>query len=347
MIAMPSLVHGMLLLLLSGWLLHTGRSVLVPVAFGMVVVYVIVGLAQALERLPVLGRVLPVQLRYVLSIALIIYVVTALAYLVMSSRDSVIALAPQYQKSLLTIIQKGAVFLRIEGEPTWTTLRTDLFSQINLQRLLGSMVVSVSSIVASVFIVLLYATFLLLEQRTFTEKLSKLSTDPRGVQRILDVTGDINRRVGSYLALKTMISILLGVVCWAIMAFFGLEFAPFWAALITLLNFVPYIGSLLAVLFPVVMSVVQFENLGTVLWLLMSLTLAQLVIGNFIDPYLMGNSLNLSPFAILVSLAIWTELWGIPGAFLAVPLTAVIAIVLSSFRETRPIAVMLSRDGRL
>ncbi|HWS05445.1 MAG TPA: AI-2E family transporter [Burkholderiaceae bacterium] len=344
---MPSLVHGMLLLLLSGWLLHTGRSVLVPVAFGMVVVYVIVGLAQALERLPVLGRVLPVQLRYVLSIALIIYVVTALAYLVMSSRDSVIALAPQYQKSLLTIIQKGAVFLRIEGEPTWTTLRTDLFSQINLQRLLGSMVVSVSSIVASVFIVLLYATFLLLEQRTFTEKLSKLSTDPRGVQRILDVTGDINRRVGSYLALKTMISILLGVVCWAIMAFFGLEFAPFWAALITLLNFVPYIGSLLAVLFPVVMSVVQFENLGTVLWLLMSLTLAQFVIGNFIDPYLMGNSLNLSPFAILVSLAIWTELWGIPGAFLAVPLTAVIAIVLSSFRETRPIAVMLSRDGRL
>jgi len=347
MIAMPSLVHGMLLLLLSGWLLHTGRSVLVPVAFGMVVVYVIVGLAQALERLPVLGRVLPVQLRYVLSIALIIYVVTALAYLVMSSRDSVIALAPQYQKSLLTIIQKGAVFLRIEGEPTWTTLRTDLFAQINLQRLLGSMVVSVSSIVASVFIVLLYATFLLLEQRTFTEKLSKLSTDPRGVQRILDVTSDINRRVGSYLALKTMISILLGVVCWAIMAFFGLEFAPFWAALITLLNFVPYIGSLLAVLFPVVMSVVQFENLGTVLWLLMSLTLAQFVIGNFIDPYLMGNSLNLSPFAILVSLAIWTELWGIPGAFLAVPLTAVIAIVLSSFRETRPIAVMLSRDGRL
>ena len=77
------------------------------------------------------------------------------------------------------------------------------------------------------------------------------------------MTGDINRRVGSYLALKTMISILLGVVCWAIMAFFGLEFAPFWAALITLLNFVPYIRSLLAVLFPVVMSVVHVAILGT------------------------------------------------------------------------------------
>ncbi len=347
MIGMPALVHGMLLLLISGWLLHTGRSVLVPIAFGMVVVYIIVGLAQALERVPVLGRVLPVQVRFLLSIALIVYTITALAYLVMSSRDSIIALAPQYQKSLLAIIQQGAVFLRIEGEPTWASLRTDLFSQINLQRLLGSMVVSVSSMVSTAVIVLLYAAFLLLEQRTFTAKIGHLSKDPRSVERIMAVAGDINRRVGAYLALKTLISILLGLACWMIMAFFGLEFAPFWAAVITLLNFVPYIGSFLGVLFPVVMSVVQFENQAMVLWLLLSLTLAQFVIGNFIDPYVMGNSLNLSPFAILVSLAVWSELWGIPGAFLAVPLTAVVAIVLSSFPETRPVAVMLSRDGRL
>ncbi len=347
MIGMPALVHGLLLLLISGWLLHTGRSVLVPIAFGMVVVYIIVGLAQALERVPVLGRVLPVQVRFLLSIALIVYTITALAYLVMSSRDSIIALAPQYQKSLLAIIQQGAVFLRIEGEPTWASLRTDLVSQINLQRLLGSMVVSVSSMVSTAVIVLLYAAFLLLEQRTFTAKIGHLSKDPRSVERIMAVAGDINRRVGAYLALKTLISILLGLACWMIMAFFGLEFAPFWAALITLLNFVPYIGSFLGVLFPVVMSVVQFENQAMVLWLLLSLTLAQFVIGNFIDPYVMGNSLNLSPFAILVSLAVWSELWGIPGAFLAVPLTAVVGIVLSSFPETRPIAVMLSRDGRL
>ena len=347
MIGMPALVHGMLLLLISGWLLHTGRSVMVPIAFGMVVVYVIVGLAQALERFPVLGRIVPVQVRYVLSISIIIYTITALAYLVMSSRDSVIALAPQYQKSLLAIIQQGAVFLRIEGEPTWTTLRADLFSQINFQRFLGTMVVSVSSMVSSAVIVLLYAAFLLLEQRTFTAKIGRLSNDPRSVQRIMEVAGNINRRVGAYLALKTLISVLLGVTCWVIMVFFGLEFAPFWAALITLLNFVPYIGSFLGVLFPVVMSVVQFENQATVLGLLMALTVAQFAIGNFIDPYVMGNSLNLSPFAILVSLAVWSELWGIAGAFLAVPLTAVLAIVLSSFPDTRPIAVMLSRDGRL
>lgn len=61
----------------------------------------------------------------------------------------------------------------------------------------------------------------------------------------------------------------------------------------------------------------------------------------------MGSSLNLSPFAILASVAVWSGLWGIPGAFLAVPVTAIMAIVFSEFAGTRPVAVLLSRTGRL
>jgi len=84
-----------------------------------------------------------------------------------------------------------------------------------------------------------------------------------------------------------------------------------------------------------------------VLTLLLALTATQFVIGNCLDHYVTGNSLNLSPFAILVSLAVWSALWGIPGAFLAVLITAIIGIVLSEFAGTRPIAVLLSRSGRL
>ena len=81
--------------------------------------------------------------------------------------------------------------------------------------------------------------------------------------------------------------------------------------------------------------------------ILLALTALQFAIGNFLDPYMMGNSLNLSPFAILISLAVWSELWGVPGAFLAVPITAILTIVFSEFPGTRPIAVLLSRGGRL
>lgn len=131
------------------------------------------------------------------------------------------------------------------------------------------------------------------------------------------------------------------------MIIMGLEFAAFWAVLIVFLNFIPYIGSFLGVLFPVVMSLVQFGDSTHILWLLLALSLAQFVIGNFLDPYIMGNSLNLSPFAILVCLAIWTELWGIAGAFLAVPITAVLVLIFSEFSSTRAVAVLLSRNGRI
>jgi predicted PurR-regulated permease PerM len=103
----------------------------------------------------------------------------------------------------------------------------------------------------------------------------------------------------------------------------------------------------LGVVFPVLMAIVQFQDAGTVLTMLVALTALQFGIGNFLDPWLMGNSLNLSPFAILVSLAIWSELWGVPGAFLAVPITAILTIVFSEFPGTRPIAVLLSSNGRL
>jgi predicted PurR-regulated permease PerM len=205
----------------------------------------------------------------------------------------------------------------------------------------------VSSIVSSVIIVLLYVAFLLIEQRAFSDKINRVSSDPRHVAYIRRVITHINARIGTYLALKTLVSLVQGLICWGILALFGVEFATFWAVLIGLLNYIPYIGSFLGVVLPVAFALVQFADLNVVLALLLALSAAQFVIGFFLDPYLMGNSLNLSPFVILVSLAVWSALWGIAGAFLAVPMTACMALVFAEFEGTRPIAVLLSKNGRL
>jgi predicted PurR-regulated permease PerM len=342
-----ALTYGTVLLLCIGWVLHVGKPIFVPAVFGAVVVYIIVGLADALGRLPGLGRVLPSWLRYLVSFAVIGLIGFLFAYLVMANRERALALAPQYQQSLLAAIQSVAVYFGFETEPTWATLRQDLLARINLQRLFGSLLTSVGSIVLAFVVVLLYATFLLLERRSFETKLANLSNDPAHVARVREVIGAINQRIGSYLALKTLISLLLGVLSYVVMRLFGLEFAALWAVLAAFLNFIPYVGSVLGVVFPVLMAIVQFGDLGTILSILLALTILQFAIGNFLDPYMMGNSLNLSPFAILISLAVWSELWGVPGAFLAVPITAILAIVFSEFPGTRPIAVLLSRNGRL
>jgi len=342
-----AVVHGTVLLLIIGWVLTAGKEIFVPAVLGAVVVYVIVGLAQVLARLPLVGPKLPLQLRYLFSIAVIGLAFFLLAYLMMANKERAMALAPQYQQSLLAAIQQIAVQFGFETEPTWATLRRELMGQINLQRLFGSLLASLGSILVTFVVVMLYATFLLVERRAFDAKLANLSDDPKRVSRIREVIGTINRRIGSYLALKTLLSVLLGVVSYAVMALYGLEFAALWAVLTAFLNFVPYIGSVLGVLLPGLMALVQFQELGPILSLVLALTAVQFVIGNFLDPYVMGNSLNLSPFAILISLAVWSELWGIPGAFLAVPITAIITIVFSEFPGTRPVAVLLSKNGQI
>jgi len=340
-------VHGTVLLLIIGWVLYIGQTIFVPAVLGAVIVYVIVGLAHVLGRTPLVGRRLPLQLRYLFSMAAIALAFFLLAYLIAANKERAMLLAPQYQQSLLVAIQSIAVFFGVETEPTWATLRQELMAQINLQRLFGSLLASLGSILVTFVVVFLYATFLLVERAAFETKLANLSDDPKRVARIREVIETINRRIGSYLALKTLLSILLGAVSWVVMALFGLEFALLWAVLAAFLNFVPYIGSVLGVVFPVLMAIVQFPDLGVILTLLVALSTVQFLIGNFLDPYVMGNSLNLSPFAILISLAVWSELWGIPGAFLAVPITAIVTIVFSEFPGTRPVAVLLSKSGQL
>ena len=127
----------------------------------------------------------------------------------------------------------------------------------------------------------------------------------------------------------------------------GIEFALFWAVLIAFLNYIPYIGSLIGVLFPVLLSLAQFGTLSMAATVLVALTTAQVVVGAYLEPRMMGRAFNLSPFVVLLALAFWSTLWGLPGALLAVPLTASLVIVLAEIKSARPIAVLLSASGKI
>jgi len=340
-------VHGTIFALVIGWVLHIGKGVFVPIVFSVLVVYVIVGLARILVKLPLVGRFLPARAGYPLSALAIVLSLAGVASLVAGSIGNVSALAPTYAASLLNAVQSVAERMGLELAPTWATLRQDVLAQVNTQRLIGSTVVSVSAIVSTLVVVLLYVAFLLIEERTFAAKIARISSDPRKVRQIQSIVAQVNARIGAYLALKTVVSVIQGLVGWAILKFVGVEFAAFWAVLIGMLNYVPYLGSVLSVLFPVAFATMQFADFGIALVVLASLSAAQFVIGFFLDPYLMGNSLNLSPFVILVSLAAWSTLWGIPGAFLAVPITACMVLVFAEFPGTRAIAILLSRNGEI
>jgi AI-2 transport protein TqsA len=341
-----TLVLGTVFAVVVGWVLYIGRNVFIPIVFSMLVVYVIIGTSRLLARIPGVGPTLPSKVRGSLSILFMVSALCILAWLVTVNMNQMIAKAPQYQASLVSLVQRGAVILGIEAEPSWEGIRTNVLAQVNLQRLAALMMLSLTSVLASLTVIALYVVFLLLEHGPFGRKLGSISSSAQRTAQLRRIITDVNTRIGTYLAMKTLINILLGVLSWAILAWMGVEFAVFWALMIGLLNYVPYIGSVLGVLVPTVFALLQFGDLRTVLVLTLGLSVTQFLTGSILDPYLMGSSLNLSPFVILVSLAAWSTLWGIPGAFLAVPITASIAMILAEFAGTRPISVLLSRDGK-
>ncbi len=342
-----NLVYGVFLAIMIGWILSIGRGVILPVVASLILAYIVLGLAESVGRLPWIGRHVPVPVRHLAAILVIVAALFALMSLIVSNLGQVVELAPEYQSRLLATIQSVAIRMGVETEPTWETLRRDVLGQINLQQVIGMTVASVSSIVASFVVVLIYAGFLLTETGSFARKIGRISDDPARVAHVRQVISDINSRIGTYLAMKTGINVLLGVLSYVIMRLVGIEFAGFWALLIGLFNYIPYLGGVLGVAFPVALAVMQFGELWTVIVVLLSLSAAQVLVGNFIEPWLMGSSLNLSPFVILVSLVVWSSIWGLAGAILAVPISAILVIVLSEFPGTRPIAVLLSKDGNV
>jgi predicted PurR-regulated permease PerM len=164
---------------------------------------------------------------------------------------------------------------------------------------------------------------------------------------IAQLLSKIVRQVQGYLWIKTQTSVLTGVLSYGVLAMVGVDFAAFWGFIIFLLNYIPTIGSLIGVIFPALLTLVQFDGMAAFWVVTPLLSLLQFVIGNVLEPAIMGRSLNVSAFVVVVALIVWAFLWGIPGMFLGVPLTISAMIVLAAFPTTRPLAVALSSDGTL
>ncbi|PKL83700.1 MAG: hypothetical protein CVV24_03695 [Ignavibacteriae bacterium HGW-Ignavibacteriae-3] len=141
---------------------------------------------------------------------------------------------------------------------------------------------------------------------------------------------DITEQVQKYVVTKLLISLSLGLIVGFILLLFKIEFFIIWATLAVLLNFIPNVGSVIAVILPTLMALVQYESFGYALILAAVLIIVQNIIGNIIEPKIFGDRLGLNPLVILLSLLVWGYLWGIVGMFLAVPLTAIGKIIMSN-----------------
>jgi len=335
------IVLALALVALVGLFLSLGKAILVPIVVAVISVYVLVAASNALKRLPG-GQYVPEWLCRCIVLAIFLLAVLFLGSVMVSTAEQVASRLPNYTQNLTGLVNRLVLSLGIDN-PDWQKMWQDMVQRFPLQRLAGIALGSISAAAGLIFMVVIYAAFLMGERGGFANKIAVALPGEQGVRASRIVT-DINSAISDYLAVKTLLNIILAAVSFVIMWFFGVDFALFWAILIGVLNYIPYVGSLLGVIFPVALTMAQFGSIQTTLGVAVLLTMAQMWVGNVLEPRMIGRKVNMSPFVVLVALALWSGLWGISGAILAIPLTSIIAIIMASFASTRPFAVLLAED---
>jgi len=337
----------MVIVFLTFYLLYIGQALLLPLVIAGVVTYLINILTHSICTIRFRDVSIPHPIAMVFAIAVILASLGLIIQLITLNIASVISVAPDYQKNLVSLIdsfiEKGYPIFRIEEAPNIQ----QILSTIDFGSYLQDFSVTVRSLVSRTGIIFVYVLFLLIEQRTFSNKIIALVSDPDHLKDVFALIEKIRSDIRTYIGIKVLTSTSTALLSYLVLSLVGVDFASFWAVLIFLLNFIPTIGSIIATAFPSVLTLVQFDTLGPFIITTSFLVGIQFCIGSLLEPRLMGSRLNLSPIVILLSLGLWGSIWGIPGMFLCVPITVIIVIICSYFPNTRPIAVLLSGNGEL
>ena len=313
------------------------RSILTPLALALFLTLMIDSFARVLRRRLRFPALAALPLALLISVVLI----AAAALIVASNAAGFVGEAYGYAPKLNGIIVHIGNAFGLAVPPTVG----QLLQQINPAAFLGPVASAIENFAAAVFLVLIYLGFLLASRAGFEKKLASLYSSSGERHRAALVFLRIRNGVEGYLWVQTVASGIIALGSWGVMAAIGLNNAVFWAFLIFIIGYIPIIGGMIGSITPPLFALVQFDTWWPALVLFVGLQIIGFVVGSILYPRMQGRSLNIDPVVVLLALAFWGVVWGVPGMILSTPLTVVTMAVLAQFRGTRWIAVLLSSDG--
>ncbi|MFP4537895.1 MAG: AI-2E family transporter [Dichotomicrobium sp.] len=314
-----------------------GAPFLIPIVIAGLIVILLMASADGLSRLG-----LPEPFAMLSAVVLFIVVIAGVFNILAAQTGDVAQAWPGYVERFNTLAEQVLGWV---GPELARRIR-ELVSEIDVLRRVPGLIGSAGSLAATVGLVLIYVGFLLAERGRLAPKIDRLASGADEAQSIKHAIDDIAGSIRRYLWIKTILSVLTAGISYAVLKALGVDFAETWALIIFLLNYIPSIGSVLGVVFPALLALIQFDTLWQFLIIATLLAGTQFVIGNVIEPRLMGRSLNLSPFVVIAALAFWGMIWGVIGAFLSVPMTTAFVIVCNHVPSLQWIAILLLADSR-
>src|SRR5512140_2273793 len=309
------------------------RPVLIPFILAVFLSYIIAPILTFLTgcRCP---RPLAVPIVLVMM-AVVLYLVGVLVY---SSGKAFVTELPKYQGRLADLshlLGNGLGPFKIDVPAALGNLDFNRIGN-SLLRAMGPFL----SVLGKLLLVFLFLVFIVAGRGRAEAKIPKAIGDGHA-SRVHGVLDRINFQIRKYLVIKTAIGIGNGLMVWIVLKIFRVDFALLFGLLAFALNYIPNIGSLIATVLRVGFAFFQLGNFWTPFWILIITTVLDNILGNIIEPRVMGKGLGLSPLLVFFSLLFWGWLWGIPGMILSVPLTAVVRIVCQNIPALRTVAVLM------
>lgn len=330
--------------------LYYGRNILAPFALAVFLFLVIEGFATAIDNA---SRMIRIGLARVIAILIVLSGFFAFLALMANGIAEFGRDASDYEAKINALIADAYAAAHMGDAPTLQQL---VFNETG-QRFFGTIANATRDLSADLVLILIYVAFLFLAQSGWTRKLDNIFTSFERRDQVRKIGDEARLGIETYLWTQTVISALITLLTYASLLALGVQNALFLSALIFVLNYIPTVGSIVAALVPPLFALVQP---GMPEWVpgdapqdtyiyaaivFIAVSFWQFSIGNFVQPRMMGESLNLSALVVLLSLAIWGAIWGIPGMFLSAPLTVLMMVLFAQSDSTRWIAILLSADG--
>ena len=311
--------------------LHILKPVLVPCVFSLFFYFIIAPFVESMHD----NFRCPRWLTVLITMIVLVCAFVGLTVLLGMSMRMFIADSDLYAQKIIGVIEHITTLLTNYG---FTVKIDQNFIENNIQNLpiidwVKHISRSIFEIIANLFLILLLTFFLVSGKRE------------AHYRRLLDK--ELQTQIRRYLATKFIISVLIGVLTGLVLNFMGLQLALLIALLTFVLNFIPNIGSIVSTLLPFPVALLQFGYSVKFLSVVLIVTLLHFCVGNILDPKLMGMRMGLHPAVVLLCLLFWGFIWGIPGMFLAVPVTSILKLLLSRSEHTLFISKLMEGEFKL
>lgn len=326
------------------------KGLLQPFVLSLFTWYLISAAKGAIAKIKYKGKTMPRKLASIIALVSIFGIFYGLWSILSYNIQLIIETSGQYSENIKGMVQAFGAIPLLDQLPVIEDVDKfilDNLSSLDLQASIGGIVNSLSLVFGNFAVIIVYVIFLLLEENFIPVKLEKIFKNADRKGTLQDILSDIGKSINTYFFVKTSMSLLTGILSYIVLLIFGVDFAALWAFLIFLFNYIPYVGSLIATLLPSLFAIFQFASFWPFLWVFIAVEVVQIFVGNYIEPKIMGKTLNLSPLFVILALSFWGSIWGIVGMILSVPIVSVIVIIISHFPSSKNIAIFLSEQGTI